>query len=361
MIVATFTLTDQAGDLSELLRADYHTVDFRMWGAGRFDQARARIPWARPVRHRVSRTLRTAEDQKGLACESLIASHAAACWTWFASRFPGRFSAESLVHPPTVRLLLTKESVPFKDHPRWFGPVGLAYAPEAWRSTDLGWAFKLGDWPRDWRHDDRFTATAAARREDAANAPGRSTIFTGDTISALTEGFAEKQSSLVACWAITCVMSLYADQLARLRDKAGKPRRVSRPVRQALDLDQYLIRDGLDASTVASDLRGFTMAFGRDVPEYSLDLDDSNPAWVRARTEPRELIPSLRERIRNQAGWLTRDMEATTGHIRASAELRQAIANTRLQRRILVLTVVTIAIAVISLVVALRTAGQPCP
>ncbi len=71
MIVATFTLTDQAGDLSELLRADYHTIDFRMWVGGRFDQARARIPWARSVHHRVSRTLRTAEDQKGLACESV--------------------------------------------------------------------------------------------------------------------------------------------------------------------------------------------------------------------------------------------------------------------------------------------------
>jgi hypothetical protein len=111
MIVATFTLTDQAGDLSALLRVDYHTeaADVRVRVLGRFGRVRAHIPWARPTEHSAWWSLHQAEDQKRLACESLITLREAACWAWLADRFPGRFSAEKLAARPVLRLLLTKE------------------------------------------------------------------------------------------------------------------------------------------------------------------------------------------------------------------------------------------------------------
>jgi hypothetical protein len=45
-------------------------------------------------------------------------------------------------------------------------------------------------------------------------------------------------------------------------------------------------------------------------------------------------------------------MANTDGNLRASAELRQAIANTRLQRIVVVFTIVALVVAVLSLVVA---------
>jgi hypothetical protein len=352
VIVATFTLADQAGDLSDLLRADYHAqaTEVRVRVNGRFGRVRAHIPWARPRLHGASWSLRTAEDQKRLACESLITRREADCWTWLAGRFPGGFSAEKSSARPAVRLLLTKESVPFSDRGRWLAPAGLSFAPGIWRSTDpAGWFLKFGDWPRDRR----FTITAAARSQDAARDHGGGE--SGDTTWYLTQDFAVDQSPFVARWAMTCLLSLYTDRLAELRDRAGTRRRVSRPVRQGRDLDRYLVGDGLDASTVVSDLEGFTRHLSRfrlHVPEYSEYLD-GYPGPLRSR-QPAELVPSMREQLQAQAETLGRDTAATTVNIRASAELRQSMANTRLQRVILCLTVLAITVAIISLVVALH-------
>jgi uncharacterized membrane protein len=58
--------------------------------------------------------------------------------------------------------------------------------------------------------------------------------------------------------------------------------------------------------------------------------------------------------LKNQADTLERDMAAATSNITASAELRQAIANTTVQRRVLILTFVAIAIALVSLFVAIH-------
>ena len=127
-------------------------------------------------------------------------------------------------------------------------------------------------------------------------------------------------------------------------------------MRQGRDLDRYLIGDGLDASTAVSDLGVFTedlTRFRRGVPEYT-EYVEGYPEPVRSRSEPSELVPSLRERLRAQAETLARDTAAATANIRASAELRQAIANTRLQRVILFLSGLAIAVAVISLIVALH-------
>jgi hypothetical protein len=352
LIVVTFTLADQAGDLSALLRADYKTEaeDLRFKVLGPLGRVRTHIPWARPTRHSASISIRRAGYQKKLACDSVIEGYEKACWDWFAKRFPGRFRAEARAVRPTVRILLTKDQVPYTGDPESLAAVGLTSAWDAWRSTDLpGWSFKFDGSP-----DRRFRATAAARRQDAARSPGGG--ISGDTAWYLTARFADEQSSLVARWATTCLLSLYADQLAGLRDRAGTPRRLGRPVRDARDLDMYLMRNGLDGLTVISDLEEYTedlTRFRRDVPEYEEALD-AYPLAIRKKRQAAKLIPLMRERMQNQARRLERDMDVTTKNISISAELRQAIANTTVQRRLLVLTVIAITIAVIGLIIALH-------
>ena len=60
----------------------------------------------------------------------------------------------------------------------------------------------------------------------------------------------------------------------------------------------------------------------------------------------------MREGLREQAEQLGRDTAVATGNIRASAELRQAIANTTLQRVMVCLTIIAVVVAVIAVVVA---------
>jgi hypothetical protein len=332
LIVANFVLANQAGDLSEILRSDSHSfAGARAVGPGQFGPVRQRIPWLRRVQRSGSRSAwHLPEDPKRLACESLIRTYETPCSTWLASRFPGRFSAENVEDRPTVRVLLTKESVPFQNTAGWLAPVGLSSGGNVWRSAlrvtnlpdtgEFDWFFKRGG-PR------QFIATAARKQ-----GMGRNTL-------------ASSESSLVAIWAMTCLLSLYADGLARLRD-AGRRHRVSRTVRQGRELDEYLIGDGLDASTVMSDLGRF--------PE-SLITPWGLPTYIGR--SGGDLVTSLREEWGAQANRLRRDTAVTTGNIRASAELRQAIANTRLQRVMICLTILAVIIAVISIIVALHTAA----
>jgi hypothetical protein len=353
IVVATFTFKDKDSDLSSILRADYKTSVSKpsVHVRGRLGRIRQHIPWARPRYYTMSQDVRRAEDEKRLACEAVISDLEKRCWDWFSKRFPGRFSREDRGNRPAVRILLTKERVPFEGRLRFFSPVGLSSVLDIWNSQDQpGWSLSLQTWP----FMRRSFITAAARMRDAAQSPGGDE--NGESIWYLTQKFAQNQSSLIARWAAACLLSLYADQLASLRDRAGARRKVARPVSQARDLDRFLIGDGLDASTIVSDIDIFTedlRIFRFNIAEYSEDLS-AYPQAIRNSRKPAELVPSLMKSLQNQAHMLKRDMGAATSNIAASAELRQAIANTTLQRRVLILAVVTIAIALASLFVAIH-------
>ena len=357
LVVATFTLTEAAGDLSHLLRADYHTsaVDIRLHVPGRFGKIRSLIPWVRPASRSLWYTVLRADDQKRLACESLIAARETACWNWMADKFPGRFSTEEMVERPTTRLILTERQVPFKRGPIWLSSLGLGIAPDVWRSPEEpGWAIRFGPWPGE----DRTNAIAATRRADAAKSPGGD--LSGDTNWYLTQRFADEQSSVVARWAIMRLLSLYTDRLAALRDQASNRPTITRPVRDAKVLDSFLMRDGLDASTITSDLEDFTKHlehFRFGVPEYTEDME-IYPEAMRTRRPPNQLLPLLLEGLQAQARQLNQNMTATITNISASAGLRQAIANTIVQRRLLILTVVAIAIAILGVIVAVHPNGH---
>jgi hypothetical protein len=299
MVVATFTLGEDAGDLSSLLRNDYRSevFDVRVRVFGRAGNLRARIPWARPARHGIGYSMSHAEDQKRRACGALIRMHEEACSRWFARRFPGRFAAAKPQDRPTIRMLFTKEQVPYAERHPWLRPVGLDFALPLWRSTEpRGWWLAEDRWPyRKGRH----VMTLAAKRADAAEEP--SDGVSGESNWYLTQRFGSDQAPLAARQAIQALLSLNADQLAELRDKAGVKRFPRRPVREARDLDEYLIRDGLDAATVTSDLESFTrdLAYFRwGVPEFTEDRKGLPMGPAR---EPLEYVPRMRGYTRTGA------------------------------------------------------------
>jgi hypothetical protein len=122
-----------------------------------------------------------------------------------------------------------------------------------------------------------------------------------------------------------------------------------------LTLDDYLIGDGLDAATVASDLDAYTQDLDRfrwGIPEFTEHLDHMpKQSSIRERA-PREYVPVLREVIRNRAARVASDSTVTTEAVKASAEIRQAISNTRLQRFTLLISAAAAVTAVVGLLVA---------
>jgi hypothetical protein len=348
IVAATFTITEQAGDLSPLLRKDYRMAHFdaRVRVYGRWGDLRARIPWARPARHGVGYSVSHAEDQKRKACEALMHRHERACSAWFFSRFQGRFASAEETERPRIRLIFTKEQVPYAERQPWLRPVDLDFAHPLWRSSELeGWWLSEERWSRQ---GNPHIAVLAARRSDGAREPTDGEK--GESNWYLTQRFGTDHASLAARHALTALLAIYASRLALLRDKAGIKRRFRRPVREGRALDNYLIRDGLDAATVTSDLDVFTedlTYFRWGVPEfteYREHLGDGRP-----KRPLLEYVPSLCSAIRQRAARLAADTATTTQNIKASAELRQAIANTRLQRLASGLSVLAVIVAVVSL------------
>ena len=349
MVVATFTLAENAGDLSDLLRRDYRTKHFDTYVRvhGRLGAQRAHIPWSRPARHGIGYSVSRAEDEKRRACQALVREHEDACSSWFFARFRGRFATARPEDRPVIRLLFTQEEVPYAERRAWLRPIGLDFALPLWRSTDVeGWWLSQERWPyREGRHVMTLAAKRAAVGGDPSEGEG------GESNRYLTQRFDADQAPLAARHAVTALLAIYSERLGDLRDKAGVRRFPSRPVRAARILDDYLLRDGLDSATITSDLVSLTQdlaMFRWGVPEF---IEHRGHLRQAASKRPLlEYVPSLRDWIREQAVRLASDTKTTTGNIRASAELRQAIANTRLQRFILALAAIAAILAVISLV-----------
>lgn len=384
MVVATFALSEEAGELSSLMRQDYQSKieGLKVRVFGKFAWLRQRVPWARPRFHGPTYSLSMAIQEKSRACADVIRRHQEACSHWFFDRFPGRFSQADSGDRPVMRLLFTTEQVPFTKKAKWLQPVALERSFNLWRSSEAdfgGWFLSLDRWP--YNDGRRYVATVAARRTDVENNPIGSQD--GATNWGLTYRFGGFQSPLAARYAVRALLAIYSEELGNLRDDAGIKSKTRRTVREAKAIDRYLIGDGLDAATVASDIVALTedpTLFCWEVPEYVECLDEyrsirppSNSVAKPARLLDRiknfklhqedtqneaneiELAKVLCEGLREQATRLVNDTEATIGNIRASTELRQAIANTKLQRIILVMSIIAILVSIIATAVAIIT------
>ncbi|MFJ8495884.1 hypothetical protein ACIRBZ_47325 [Streptomyces sp. NPDC094038] len=387
VLVATFTLSETWADLSEILRADYRTQarDRKLHVYGRFSRVRAKMPWARPKLYRTGHSIYGVEQQKREACEELIAKFERECWGWLTKHFPGRFATEDTRNRPAIRILLTRNSVPLVERSRPLALVGLDHAWDAWSSSEApGWMLNFRNWPLDERR--RFGILAAARRSDVARGDQHGEPETSAWY--LIQKFHDYHSGLMVRWTLMCLLSIYADRLGGLRDRAAARRRFDGSVRKARDLDIFLLGDGLDASTVASEMRKFTDSLKRfrygvveyeqvdDRPSGEAVVGESSRGSRYLRVLPKfltrkvvnsrestvsssqtsrvraELSPALHEMLNEQSAQLVNDMSAVTDNIRASAELRQAIANTRLQRVVVLLAVIATAASVVGVLIS---------
>lgn len=359
MVSATFTIAEEAGDLSEILRTDRRNAvrDVRLIVPGPLGRFRARIPWARPKSHGMTAKRDDVWSQKQRDVEAVVTRFEDDCGRWFYGNFAGRFSQLEPSDRPSVRMLFTEKARPFSEQQR--GPLS---------SAGLGWSWDVfegledattGWWlspRRPWREGRQRAWTVAARRSDAGDpdASDRS----GTTNWSLTQRFGTDQVSLVALHALWVLLDEFGAELARLRDRAHRDRRIARPVGDARELNHYLLTDGLDASTVAPDVLSLTRDLERfrwGVPEYTEDLGGTQSGRG---GKPLELVPALRRTLRAQAKALARKTAETDGNLKASAELQQAVANTRMQRVALVFTVAAVAISVASLYIALSSAAK---
>lgn len=272
VVVVVFTFTEDASDLSLLLRQDYrtHMPDPHLSVYGRFAWLRSRNPWSRPKSFGHGGAMVTAEQAKARACEELMALRESECRDWLRSKLPGRFAKASPTVQPAARLMFTQVTVPFSDRSGWSRVCGLAAGIDIFRcEAPGGWALRDSRWRVSGRPS---LLVVAARRVDVAKnvGPGQR----GDSNWHLTQGFQFEQSDLLALHALESLLVLYGTELAKLRDGISRRPQRRAPVREARQLDAFLTGDGLDAATIAPDVSTLTHDLARfrwDVPEYIED------------------------------------------------------------------------------------------
>src|SRR5581483_6130459 len=254
MISVTFLLNEDAGDLSSLLRADRRPdrglmVEVR----GRCGTLRSRIPWSRPKDVNAYYSIGTVDAAKASACEGHMQTIGMDCHNWLIKHFQGRFSQLGATRRPIARVMLTDRMVPFRSRQLDWRPAVLGTTREVWRSSDEeGWA--LNTTSNYETHQNIMTF--AARRSDVAAEhvqPG-----TEQSNWSIMQRFDDEHLALVYTYSLVPLLSLYGEHVSRLRDTAGRKRLFRRPVREARALDDYLLRDGLDALAVAHDVRALT-------------------------------------------------------------------------------------------------------
>jgi hypothetical protein len=354
VVVAVFVLKEESGDLSSILRSDYQTVHgpARVSVQGPLGRLRAHVPWSRPRHFRAFGNTSRVEDQKRDACESLIAGVEDTCGRWFYDKFPGRFATVATDEHPAMRMYFTKDTVPNRSRERWLRPLGLDFALPLWRSIEnRGWWLSEEKWRL--RGERNVLVLSAKREEAAVTGPGMSDE--PETSWSLIHEFNDQLIGLGVIHTMDALLSLYGSRLADLRDAARVSRHPRRPVRESLALDRFLVGDGLDAVTIASDLELTTEdldQFRWGLPEFTEHLDYLQSRPKAKDRKPHEYIPSQREALRGLAARISKDVALTTEVIQASAGLRQTVASTRLQRMTLVLSVLAIIIAVVGLLVA---------
>jgi hypothetical protein len=202
--------------------------------------------------------------------------------------------------------------------------------------------------------DHRHFWTFAARRSDVR--PEGGWDLSGEANFSETGLFDRDHAPLMALYGLSALLKIYGGRLALLRDAAGRHRFIRRPVSEARHLDSYLLTDGLDVATITADVADFTKEltrFRQGVPEYIEYHGDLSAG--RDNREPVEFVPLLCGFLKDSAARLAADTANTDGNLRASAELRQAIANTRLQRIVVMFTIAALLVAVLSLAIAVLT------
>jgi hypothetical protein len=350
IVTATFVFVDGAGDLTPILRSDRtgRMIDVRVRALGRLGKVRGRLPFARPAAPHVSSSWDCPVEQKQREIAALTGSLEASCVAWLRGQFPGRFAALSIDRHPLVRILLTEKKVPFTapGSGRTAEDIaGIGSKQAVFRSND-GWTISTGNWPSPvrrncWLMANRRTEAAAARRD--SDTSGSNAAVVG-----WATGFQHDLPAALGLWAL---LDLLERELADVRD-LRRGRRIGGPVRNARELNNYLLRGGLDTVTVTADIA--KAATGRwflwHAPTF---LEDDHQAKNPPSGQPVDFIAGIRRRLVSQATALRADAINTSDNLRGSAELQQAIANTRMQRAVIALTVLAIAIAVASFIVAI--------
>jgi len=299
------------------------------------------------------RTIHDSHSQRGKAVRRLIGNREENCVNWVRNNLPGAFA--SGVHGrlfPTAVLMVTEVALPVSEETqsiRAFDGLSIGRNYDAWESDQ--WPNARLVLPLSWG-DDSLRCTFACRRRDAFSASGGWHDPTSNwTIAQRADG---QITGILSRWGLTCMLDGYHQKLSDLRDRSA----AGRSYRTVRDLEQLrsLVRTDLyDISASAHEIQEFVddEASYRDNVLEMKSVDSFRGTSIKL--VPVSLVDVLRHWQRGRAQQILRETTLLQSVLSISSDVSQTISNIRIQVSMVVLTLVSIGLAVFSVMLTIRT------
>lgn len=256
------------------------------------------------------------------------------CTEWVRNHFPGAFDSLPQSSLPTAILLVTEKVRPLTEEAfsiRALDGLALGRDYDAWESTEWPGArlvMPLGD-------NEGNRLTFACRRHDAfPDSPGYHDPTSNWSIAQRADDCIQ---GLLSRWAITCLLNAYHMKLSAMRDEI------------ACDGSYRTIRDLKKLRTFARTFLFDIGACTQEIEEFfqsdlSYGHDVINMTYVKGKEY--ELLKNLSSSQGKRAQQVRREAQLLQTTLSASNDLSQTITNIRIQRLIVLLTVISIGIAI---------------
>jgi len=248
-------------------------------------------------------------------------------------------------------VMLTERANPLREEEtrlRAFDGTGLDQAYDSWATDE--WPACRMTLPHGWRRE-QLRLTFACRRGDAF--PDRPGYPDPDSNWTIAQRASDLIEGLASRWALACLLDGYHQLLSIHRDRAARQSsfRPVGDVKQLRGLVRAELLDIMTASMEVSALAQNKRAFRHDVLEmkYCREVGGKDI----------ELLDELRARQRARAKQVEHEAELLMSTLQVSADMTQTVSNIRVQRLALLLSVVSIVIAVAAIVVAVNSGGSP--
>ncbi|MDB0534810.1 hypothetical protein [Ralstonia solanacearum] len=343
-LVIGFHVDDETSNaLDRPLRAAYSTLTengrgMRWWNIALYVLFNKNI--------RFSRTIHDPSSQRRRSVANCVSQVETECTDWVRRNLPGVFSSglrEGLF--PTATLLVTEVVNPATENLRHIGAFeGLRIDRDydAWVSDQWPCARLVLPGVRD---GDGLRLTFSCRRRDAfPEAPGFHDPTSNWTIAYRAGDMIRE---LLSRWALTAMLDGYHEQLSGLRDKSA----AARSYQPIGDLKQLrsLIRTRLyDMDLSVHEV----IKFASDV-WYRHNVLSMRRMGSSSASGP-DLVDGLQNAQHQRATQISRESELLKSVLSLSSDISQTITNLRIQRFVVVLTVVSIGIAIASLYVSVH-------
>lgn len=269
------------------------------------------------------------------------------CVDWVRRHVPGVFSSLNSAGMPTAALFITKQVSPMTEESRNIRALsGLAISRnyDAWNSDSWHGAGLV--LPRNWDSEGQRLNFACRRRDAFPDNSFYHDPTSNWTISCRAD---ELIRGLLSRWAITCLLDSYHEKLSVLRDYTARNSRY-RPVRDLKSL-RTLARTMLyDIGVCAQE----TIEFAESDYRYRYDVLEMKYAREVNGKQP-ELLPDLQSSQVARANQVRREAELLRATLSISNDLSQTVANIRIQRLVVLLTIISIGIAVWAALMSIRS------